>query len=63
MQSDLEGKVRAAQRFARRRRFAAPCQMVVARQMPHAGRVPSTVHGVVFDFFAIRVSVMEPYAG
>jgi hypothetical protein len=63
MQSDLEGKVQAAQRFARRRRFAAPCQMVVARDIPHAGKVRSTVHGVVFDFFAIRASVMEPYGG
>jgi hypothetical protein len=63
MPSDLEGKVPAARRFARRRRFAAPCQIVVVHDMPHAAKVPSTLHGVVFDFFAIRAPVMEPYGG
>jgi hypothetical protein len=63
MQSDLEGKVRAAPRYAPCGRFVAPRQTFVARHIPHAGKVPSTVHGVVFDFFAIRASVMEPYAG
>jgi hypothetical protein len=63
MQSDLEGKVQAARRFARRCCFAAPSQMVVARDMAPGGKAPSTLHGVVFDFFAIRASVMEPFGG
>ena len=37
---------------------------MVAERDPASGRQGrSTVHGVVFDFFAIRASVMEPNSG
>jgi hypothetical protein len=63
MQADLEGKLPAARRFARCGRFAAPSQVVAARDPAACGQGRSTLHGVVFDFFAIRVSVMEPFGG
>ena len=49
--------------IARDGRFV-PTRQMVARRDPALGRQDrSTVHGVVFDFFVIRASVMEPNAG
>jgi hypothetical protein len=62
MQRDLEGKAWAGA-IARNGRFAPACQMLVRRDLASCRKAASTVHGVVFDFFVVRTSVMEPFGG
>jgi hypothetical protein len=63
MQSDFAAQDAACVAIARCSGFAASAQMVAERDPASSSRGRSTLHGVVFDFFAIRASVMEPNGG